>query len=406
MSFKICQINATYGLGSTGTIARDINELAIKSGYSVAICSQKSIDKSSYIIGNFFDWKLHALFTRIFGQQSFYSFIATKRLSSYLKREKPDIVHLHNLHSNYINLSLLFKFLSKKNIPVVITLHDCWFFTGKCCHFVDINCDKWKTECNQCPKKHKEINSLFFDRSLHVFYKKKKIYDSIKKLYVVGCSQWITELAKQSPLFVNSKISCIQNGIDVDLFSLLSNSKNSFQSKNKLKNKFVILCFANKIFNLKNISICNNLINNLKKDEIVLIVGCNKKQIDLYKDNAQVICVGNISSKNEMVQIYNASNVFINLTLADTLPTVNMESICCGTPVVTYNTCGSPELVIEGKTGYVIEQFDYKALRNSIDLIKNNTIKKEECATLGKTLFNKNEKYKQYINLYNNILKK
>jgi glycosyltransferase involved in cell wall biosynthesis len=61
-----------------------------------------------------------------------------------------------------------------------------------------------------------------------------------------------------------------------------------------------------------------------------------------------IIPVGFIKGREELAKHYSLSNVFVNATHADTLPTVNMESICCGTPVITYNNSGSPELILDG----------------------------------------------------------
>ena len=134
---KILQINATYGYGSTGLIIKDIGDAVTTSGNEALFayqsgCAPKDI---SYVVGNLFDWKLHALFCRLFGKQGYYSSFATKRFIKHLDKTRPDILHLHNLHSNFINLNMLLDYLGKKDIPTVITMHDCWYFTGKCFHY-------------------------------------------------------------------------------------------------------------------------------------------------------------------------------------------------------------------------------------------------------------------------------
>lgn len=397
---KICQINATYGFGSTGAVAKEINGLAKKSGFETISCAQKSNNKSTYIIGNKLDWKIHGLLTRVFGTQGYFSVIPTLRLIRYLKKEKPDIVHLHNLHSNYINIKLLFKHLAKYNIKTILTLHDCWFFTGKCFHFVDSNCDKWKTCCNKCPQKHHSVNSWFFDRSKKVFNDRKKMYDSIKNLTVVGCSEWITSLAKQSPLFEKANIISIKNGVDTSIFNL---KDENYRAKLNLENRFVILCFANKLLDRRNQEVKERLIANLKEDERMIVAGCNKEQIDELKGNEKVICYKYVDNQQEMSMLFSSVDVFVNLTLADTLPTVNMESICCGTPVITYNSCGSPELIQEGVTGYIVDQSDYKKLIVRTNEIRNRFIHKSECSRIGAEQFNKFKQYKEYIELYNKI---
>ena len=167
---RVLQINANFGFGSTGLIVKDISDQIEKEG-SEAFCAYQKTNtpvNNGYQIGNKFDWKLHALFSRVFGRQGYYSYFSTKSFLKYIDKIKPDVIHLHNLHSNYININLLFKYIAKKDIPTVITFHDCWFFTGKCFHYVDVSCDRYKTGCGKCPKKKAPPKSLFFDFSAQV----------------------------------------------------------------------------------------------------------------------------------------------------------------------------------------------------------------------------------------------
>lgn len=162
---RILQINANYGFGSTGLIMKDIDELISRQPdleSFVAFQRSNAKKESGIKIGNSVDWKLHALFSRILGRQGFYSGNATKRFTSTIDKIRPDIVHLHNLHSNYVNIEILLNYLAKKDIPVIITMHDCWWFTGKCFHYIDVNCNKFKIGCGGCPKRKAPPASLFF----------------------------------------------------------------------------------------------------------------------------------------------------------------------------------------------------------------------------------------------------
>ena len=85
------------------------------------------------------------------------------QIKELIKQYQPDVVHLHNLHANYVNVKRLLSFLGEQDIPTVITLHDCWFFTGKCTHYTSIKCNKWQTGCEKCPSLKKDIPSWFFD---------------------------------------------------------------------------------------------------------------------------------------------------------------------------------------------------------------------------------------------------
>jgi hypothetical protein len=152
---RVLQINANYGFGSTGLIVKDIGITVEKIGGEAFFAYQRSLGKvkNGYTVGNKLDWKMHAVLSRVLGRQGYYSSLATRRLLKHIKKTNPDIVHLHNLHSNFVNIDILFKYLAKNDIPTVITMHDCWYFTGKCFHYVDCDCDRFATGCGKCKKK-------------------------------------------------------------------------------------------------------------------------------------------------------------------------------------------------------------------------------------------------------------
>lgn len=403
---KVIQINATYGIGSTGRIMRDIDHMLVQDGYeSVCVYCQTGIEEpeNGYRMGNTADEKIHALMTRIEGRQAYGSRIQTKKLLKMMDYEKPDIVHLHNLHSNYINLNLLFAYLAEYNIATVLTLHDCWFFTGKCTYFDIIDCEKWRKECNNCPQNKKEVKSLFVDNSRSVFYDKKKLYEMIKKLYVVGCSQWISGLAAESPLLKDADIRTITNGVDTELFRNLDHDM--MKRKFGLSGRFVILGFANKWLYENNPEIMGKIVDTYP-DSTIILIGCTKKEETLINrkfTDRQIMPVLYVHNTKELAEYYAAADVLVNLTLEDNYPTVNMESICCGTPVITYDTGGSPEMIEENVTGYVVEQGNWQELKKCIDEVKNNRLDRNACSEYGRMHFNQRDRYMEYVGLYRDI---
>ena len=395
---RVLQINANYGYGSTGVIMKDIGEILVSYGHEAFFAYQRSNVKveNGYVIGNAVDWKIHALFCRIFGGQGFYSKHATKKLCNYIDKISPDVVHLHNIHSNYVNITYLLNYLSKRNIPTVITMHDCWYFTGKCFHYIDVGCDKFKTNCSKCPKKKAPPKSLFFDRSKRDLNKKIKALKEIPRLYLVGCSDWICNEAKISRLS-DCNIIRIYNGIDTEIFKPLDTTE--LKRKHNIKNEYVILGMANKWLNNKN----KSLIKKVSEipNTILVIVGCREKDIQLLKEmHPNVIPVVYISNRTELALYYSMADVFVNLTLADTLPTVNMESICCGTPVITYDSCGSPEL-IDDDSGIVVPAGQQEEIIKAIHLAKK--MDWDKCRQSGLRKFDKTYCYQQYVDVYESI---
>jgi glycosyltransferase involved in cell wall biosynthesis len=406
MKSKILQINAIYGKGSTGLIVKDIDQLLQENDYSsyVAAAYFHDVCNNSYIIGNRFDHKIHAMLTRISGKQAYNSLIATKKLLNWIDKIQPDIVHLHNLHSNYINLNMLISHLIKRNIDTVITLHDCWFFTGKCFHFFAVGCQRWKTGCGKCPLKKSYVPSYFFDASHSVFLDKNKYLNQMTKLTVIGVSKWITGLAKQS-LLSSKDIRCIYNGINNEVFSINLEERKIYREKFGVSDSYVILGMADKWLNKSTLSTFSYITKRLSESMILFLLGCNESQrMNLPKN---VIAVNFINDRRELAFFYNLADVFVNVTQEDSLPTVNMESMACGTPVITYDSGGSSEL-ITAQTGEVVPYNDYKNLWKSICKMRERDQNKLRmtCRKYSEKHFNFKECYNKYIDLYTEIIER
>ncbi len=395
---RVLQINANYGFGSTGLIVKDISDMLTQEGYESFCAYQKSSERisSGYQIGKPIDWKIHAVLCRIFGRQGYYSSLATKKLLLYIDSIKPDIVHLHNLHSNYINISILLHYLAENDIATVITMHDCWYFTGKCFHYADCDCDGFTHGCGNCKKKSAPPRSYLFDWSAWSLKNKNELLHSIPRLKIVGCSEWICKEAKRSFL-EDCNISCIYNGVNTEIFRP---SKSNVRKKYGLKeDTLLVMGMANKWLLPSNINIIDAFHD--LTGVTLMIVGCTESQmLLLQKYGEKVVGIGFINDRETLAEIYSAADVFINLTHADTLPTVNMESICCGTPVITYDSCGSPELVSEG-TGIIVKEGDKAGIIEAIKCISK--LNRELCRKKGLEDFDKTNCYKKYIEIYQQL---
>ena len=397
---RILQVNAIYGSKSTGTIVKDIDLLLQSKGHESYVAFQKSteVPTNGYKIGNKLDYKIHALLTRLLGKQGYFSIASTKKFSKYIDKIKPDIVHLHNLHSNYINLNMLLKYLEYKNIHTVITLHDCWFFTGKCSHYQVAKCDKFKDSCGDCPLLKKDVPSWFFDPTTKVLSDKKKLFNNIKSLTVVGVSNWISSEAKKG-IFKDNDVVTIHNGVDINIFRP---TPSEMREKLGLKDEFVILGSADKWLNPLNRQVFNYILSNITPDMKMVIFGCDKEQLKQLPDS--VIGIGYITDRNELVKLYSMVDVFVNVTLEDSLPTVNIEAQACGTPVITFKSGGSPETISE-RTGIVVPKGDKEALLKAILKIKDRgkAIYEQKCLSHVEKNFVVEDRYKEYVDLYKNI---
>ena len=397
---KVLQINATYGLGSTGLITKDIGDALSRSGHEAYFAYQSAAGQleHGYAVGNKLDHKAHALLCRLFGRQGYYSAGATKKLIRYIEKIKPDVVHLHNLHSNFVHLNRLLKYLGERDIPTVITMHDCWYFTGKCFHYVDVGCDRFTSGCGNCPKRKAPPKSLLFDSSAKVLSDRDKYLHAIPRLKIVGCSEWICREAKKG-IMKDLDVISIRNGVDTGVF--YKREKSEMKKKLSLDGKFVIMGMANKWLQSANREFFEKLKARLSDGEKILLVGCTEAQQKELEGDERVAAVGFVRDREKLAEIYCAADLFVNVTHADTLPTVNMESICCGTPVLTYDSCGSPELVLDG-CGYVVPEGDFEALIEKIKSVKNE--KFEDVSEKGRANFDKNKCYTDYVELYKNVV--
>lgn len=132
------------------------------------------------------------------------------------------------------------------------------------------------------------------------------------------------------------------------------------------------------------------------------MVGLNDKQLKNLPKN--VVGIKRTNSVKELAEIYSTANIFVNPTLEDNLPTVNLEALSCGIPVITFNTGGSVEC-IDKSCGIIVEKGNLKELMNSIRRIKNMKIDKNKCIQRAK-MFNKDDKFMEYIELYKEKLKR
>lgn len=397
----LLQINTTLNLGSTGRIAEQIAIMAEAQGWNCYIAHGARYVNPSKIhsiqIGTKWSNILHAIIGEYLGIHGFGSTLATYIFIRKVKKIKPDVIHLHNLHGYYINIAILFRYLAKTSIPVIWTLHDCWSFTGHCTHFESHGCYKWKTECRDCPLLMLQYKSRLIDRSRKNFRIKKKLYSNIKNLTITPVSNWLGNLVKES-ILKEHRIQVIHNGIDLDLFKpCLSNVKERIGVGNEKK---MILGVVNSGFKGKKEFI------ELSKDPNyqVVIVGIRKKWKSDLPDN--IICIPRTNSQEELAEFYSAADVYVNPTQNDTFPTTNIEAIACGTPVVTYNAGGSPEILDES-TGIVVERNDIKALHEAVKCIlkigKQHYLK--ICRDRAISHFNKNDRFRDYLELYAELAK-
>ena len=394
---KVVQINFSCTWGSTGKICDSISKLLTEKQYEnyiFYIYGNNPKRHLNYIkYGDFVYTKFQALKSKVLGNYGFNSSFATKRLINHLEQIKPDVVHIHNIHGHDCHFEMLFHYLRGKNIKVFYTFHDCWAFTGYCPHFTMAKCNNWLKGCGNCPLRGK--SSWFFDKSAKNFARKKESLQGLD-LTIITPSQWLADLVKESFL-KNYPVKVINNGIDLSVFKP---TQGSFRKNYKLQDKKIILGVAMMWGVAKGIDVFVRLAEELPEDYQIVLIGTDDNIDKLLPNN--IISIHRTQNQQELAEIYTAADLFVNPTREENYPTVNMESLACGTPVLTFRTGGSPEMLNE-TSGSVVAYDDIDALEKEI--MRICTYKPyftEQCIKRAKE-FDKNERFREYLELYERV---
>jgi len=352
------------------------------------------------------------LFVDFFGLEN-YNFPASRKLFDWVP-DFPDVVHLHNLHRNYFDLSFLPKLSSQR--PTLITLHDTWLLSGHCAYSLD--CEKWKTGCGQCPYLD-SYPPIKYDNTHLNWKRKKKIYSN-SRLYIATPSHWILEKANQSilkPAMVEGRV--IHNGIDQSIF-YPGDKKAARRKLGVPQNTTVLLFVASygkdnpyKDFDTIWKAIQKIKIRGLNQEILLLVLG----QIDGYSEReeqyAEKIRIRYVpyqTNPSDVAEYYRVADIYLQASQADTFPTVVLEALACGIAVVATGVGGIPEQITDGQTGYLVKPGDWMVMAElTIKLIKDEQLRTKmgaQAAEDARKRFQIGRMVSSYIDWYHEILDK
>ena len=400
---KIVEINSG-NFGSTGTIMHNIARNAIEEGYVVYTFygkSRTSIKKNpekGNFIGSILGRRFHIQISRFLPLNGCLSIVDTLIFIKKLKKINPDLIHLHNIHNGYINIPILMNYIKKNNIKIVWTLHDCWSFTGHCAYYDMSECQKWKDGCNRCPAL-KTYPKTYFDDSKNNYRRKRKWFTSVE-LTLVTPSKWLSDEVKKSFL-MNQKCLVINNGIDLEVFRPYTSD---FRERNHCNEKFIILGVALTWGDRKGLNYFKRLASELGEKYKIVLVGTTEDNIKNLPSN--VLAISRTENAIELAKIYSVADVFVNPTMEENFPTVNIEALACGTPVITFDTGGSSEM-ISNKTGIVVERGNYLELVEAINYLyeNRNQFIADTCVEQA-AKYSKKNMSNEYIRLFDRMLNK
>ena len=347
-----------------------------------------------HFIGKYIDYGVRG--------DGFVGIIKTKRIIKHLKKIKPDIIHLHNIHGGYCNLRLLFNYIKKQKIPVVFTAHDCWMITGCCPYFLESGCNQYITnyckDCNYIGKYPLQYRNIAHKNLMN----KVKYVGSCKSLTIITCSRYLESLFKNSYLS-NKNIKTIHNGVDVNVFRYIDNYSNVFKKYKLKKMDKYVLAIADYWSNRKGDYFISKLSKDLEGQNISLIIIGKCFELPVGTTTSIIDC---IDSQEDMACFYSGALVLANPTLEDNYPTVLLETICCGTPAVTFDTGGCSEIIEDEKTGFVVDRLNYKLFLKRILSIAKYPWDKKNIRDIAINFANQEKCYLEYINIYGQLTNK
>ncbi|OJX46967.1 MAG: hypothetical protein BGO78_15830 [Chloroflexi bacterium 44-23] len=318
----------------------------------------------------------------------------------------PDIIHAHNLHGGYFNLNSLIELSAK--IPILITLHDEWLFTGHCACTID--CHNWIDGCGHCPDldRYPKINHDL----THLNYRIKNRILQKSIFSVVTPSVWMaSQLNKSSLLPFLTKV--IPNGVNQAVFNHLDTK----ESKKELGfdlNEVLILYIAaqgknNPYKDYDTIAKTIDLIStfNFRSEIVFISIGGNNSKITKL-NNIKILEIPFINDQIKLSQYYKASDIFIHASITDNFPTTILESLSCGIPVIATAIGGIPEQIINGETGFLVPPKDATSMAQKIELLINNpqlrTRMGENAFTDAKARFSLDLMAERYLFFYAEVI--
>lgn len=408
---KLLQINPVLRQNtSTGRIMQEIGELAARHGWKTYMAYSKGRDgirecQSEIVpVGNKWSTLWHGVETRLFDRHGLASKGATRQFVKRMEEIQPDVVHIHNIHGYFLNYPILFDYLAGSGVPVIWTVHDCWLYTGHCYYYSFARCDRWKTGCHDCPQKKEFPASWLFDRSRRNFADKREAFTRLGKdqLTIVPVSEWIKGEMQQSFL-KEYPFQVIHNGINTDVFQVYDAGE--VRRRYQLEGKRIFLGMASIWSREKGLYDFIQMADMLNAEEVIVLVGVKPEERKLLPGN--VVGIARTENIRQLAELYAAAEAFVNPTWQDNYPTVNLEAIACGTPVVTYRTGGSVEAVTV-ETGCIVEQGDVRGLLEAARAItrRGKAFYQAPCREYALKHFRKEDRYLDYLDLYERKIRK
>lgn len=402
---KILQVNCVYQNGSTGKIVYDHHTELLKRGIdSVVVYANgaKINEKNVYKISNPFWQKISALRARVTGVMYGGCGYQTRRLVKLIKKENPDIVHLHCINGYTANIYKLIIWLKSNRVKTILTQHAEFIYTGNCGHSFD--CEKWKVGCGNCPRLKEETHSFFFDGTHKSWLKMKNAFDGFEDLIVTSVSPWLMDRAIQSPILADKRHEVVYNGLNTDIFCKYDCAE--LKKTLGITNEKIVFhatpCFSDNPNHIKGGYYVLKLAERLKGKNVRFIVaGAHDIKTENVPEN--VTLLGRLNDQELLAKYYSLADVTLLTSKKETFSMICAESLCCGTPVVGFKA-GAPEQISLPNYSEFIEYGDLDGLENALMDFLEKTFDKNTIVEEAKDRYSKESMTGAYLEMYNKIL--
>lgn len=316
-----------------------------------------------------------------------------------------DVIHLHWINQGMLSLTDIRRIIQSGK-PIVWTMHDMWPFTG-ICHYAG-DCDKYATQCHNCPQLYKGSKK---DIAYRTFQKKKKLFEGAQITFV-ACSRWLESLAKKSDLIKGQTITNIPNAINTNLFK--PRDKKQAREKCHLPQDKKLLLFGSvKITDKRKgidylVSACKQIASSYPdfSKELGVVVFGNQAEQYASLFPFPIYPMNYVSNEKELVDIYNAVDLYVTPSLQDNLPNTIVEAMACGIPCIGFNVGGIPQMIDHLHNGYVAEYQSSQDLANGIHWAltegEYESLSEEACRKAVSS-YSESTIAKKYVEIYNKI---
>lgn len=417
---KIITLNwGGKGTGSIDALRQDIEDNLVPCGYHfvhVYESGQPSVD--NYIrLSNWFESRVYYVLAQLTGNRYGTGYLPYLRFKNIVKKNKPDIVHIHCPNGYAINLYKVLRFLGKEKMPTVITNHAEFFYTGGCAHAKE--CVEFQTKCLNCVEYKRQCNSRYINRTKKNWEHMYQALHSIPNLMMVGVSPWVLERMNRSSIAKDLKKCVIENGINTNVFyydivdkqtvfrRILDDVSDEVKKKIEYADKIylhVTSSFSVKKDDLKGGYYFLELAQKNLYNKVLFVVAgnVNVSSVQLTEFPPNVLVLGKIDNQKILADLYRISDATLITSMRETYGMTCAESLCCGTPVVGFENGGSDSVALKEGSSFV-EYGNIIELQNALNYITNLNVDRKALSQKARERYTTVRMAREYGELYQSM---